>query len=77
MYPEVSVVQLQNVAFPDKVRKPGRPRAIPTEFESVVSDLYRKGYGYRAVASIIIREYSVNPHFSSVRRAVKRLGILG
>ena len=76
MNPEDSVGQLQNTAFPEQVRKPGRPRAVPTELESVVADLYRRGYGYRAIARIISGEYSVNPHFSSVRRAVKRLGLL-
>ncbi len=58
----------------ERARKPGRPRAIPEDLESVVVDLYRQGYGYRAIARILRNEYGVNPHFSSVRKTLIRLG---
>jgi transposase len=57
-----------------KVRKPGRPRAIPAELERVVVELYREGYGYRAIARILREEYSLNPHYSSIRKTLIRLG---
>ena len=58
----------------ERARKPGRPRAIPVDLEPVVVDLYRQGYGYRAIARIMRKEYRVNPHFSSVRKTLIRLG---
>ena len=62
-------------AMPVKARRPGRPRAIPKDFERVVVDLYKRGYGYRAIARILNSpEYGLNPHFSSVRQALIRLG---
>ena len=59
---------------PKKARKPGRPGAIPEEIEPVVVELYRNNYGYRAIARILRNEYGLNPHFSSVRKALIRLG---
>ena len=62
-------------AIPIKARKPGRPRAIPKEIEPVVGNLYNRGYGYRAIARILRGpEYGINPHFSSVRLTLIRLG---
>ena len=61
---------------PEKARKPGRPRAIPTDLEPVATALWRQGYGYRAIANILREEYHINPHYSSVRQALKRLGLL-
>jgi len=58
----------------EKARKPGRPRAIPEDLESVVVELYRQGHGYRAIARILRNEYDINPHFSSVRKTLIRLG---
>ena len=55
-------------------RKSGRPRAIPEEYEPVVVELYAHGYGYRAIARILRREYGLNPDFTSVRRTLIRLG---
>lgn len=55
-------------------RKPGRPRAIPAQFESVVCELYDRGNGYRAIARILRKEYSLHPDYSSVRRTLIRLG---
>lgn len=56
-------------------RKPGRPRAIPKEYESVVADMYEQGDGYRAIARRLREpEYGLNPDFSSVRRTLIRLG---
>jgi len=62
--------------WPKKVREPGRPRAISPELESVVIELYRRGYGYRAIANILRQDYHANPHFSSVRKTLIRRGIL-
>jgi hypothetical protein len=47
-------------------RKPGRPRAIPKEYETVIADMDHHGYGYRAIARSL-REpgYGLNPHYSS------------
>lgn len=56
-------------------RKPGRPRAIPKQYESVVVDMYDQGDGYRAIARRLQEpEYGLNPDFSSVRRTLIRLG---
>ena len=55
-------------------RKPGRPRAIPEEYEPVVIALYEEGYGYRAIARILREEYGLNPDYTSVRRTLIRLG---
>lgn len=59
-----------------KARKAGRPRTIPGELESIIIDLYKKGYGYRAVARILRNDYHINPDFSTVKRTLKCLGIL-
>ncbi len=60
---------------PEKLRKPGRPRAIPEEVEPVVVELYKQGYGYRAIARILrSQEHGLNPHYSSVRLTLIRLG---
>ena len=55
-------------------RKPGRPRAIPKEYELVVVELYDQGYGYRAIARILREDYGLNPDYTSVRRTLIRLG---
>ena len=58
-----------------KHRRPGRPRAVPEDIEPVVVDLYERGYGYRAIAHILNgQEHSINAHFSSIRKALIRLG---
>jgi hypothetical protein len=57
------------------MRKPGRPRAIPPEAESVVVELFRLGYGYRSIARILRTDYRLNPDFSTVKRTLLRLGI--
>ena len=59
-----------------KVRKPGRPRAIPEDMEPVLVELYRQGYGYRAISRILRKEHSLNPHFSSVRKTLIRLDVV-
>lgn len=56
------------------LRKPGRPRAIPDEYERVVSSMYEEGYGYRAIAGILRKKYGLNPDYTSVRRTLIRLG---
>lgn len=56
-------------------RKPGRPRAIPEEYEPLVVELYDKGDGYRAIARRLREpEYGLNPDYTSVRRTLIRLG---
>ncbi len=56
-------------------RKPGRPRAILKEYESVVADMYDQGDGYRAIARRLREpEYGLNPDYTSVRRTLVRLG---
>ena len=62
--------------WPKRVRKAGRPLAISPELELVVIELYRRGYGYRAIANILRQDYHTNPHFSSVRKTLIRRGIL-
>ena len=58
-----------------KDRKPGRPRAVPEDLESVVVDLYEQGNGYRAIARILnSQEHGINAHFSSIRKTLIRLG---
>ncbi len=62
-------------SMPFKARGPGRPRAIPRDIEPAVVSLYEHGYGYRAIARILNSpEYGLNPHFSSVRQTLIRLG---
>ena len=58
----------------NRARKPGRPRAIPAYLESVVVELYWQGYGYRAITRILRNEHVLNPHFSSIRKTLIRLG---
>ena len=56
-------------------RKPGRPRAIPEEYESVIVDMYDQGNGYRAIARRLREpEYGLNPDYTSVRRTLIKLG---
>ena len=63
------------VETPEKhPRKPGRPRAIPEEYEPLVAELYDQGYGYRAIARILREECGLNPDYTSVRRILIRLG---
>ena len=58
-----------------KARRPGRPRAIPEDIVPVVIDLWKRGYGYRAIARVLNgSEYGLNPHFSSVRQTLIRAG---
>ena len=63
--------------LPIKSREPGRPRAIPEEYESIVMDLYNRGYGYRAITNILrCPYYGLNPHYTSVRQCLIRLGVI-
>jgi hypothetical protein len=60
---------------PERVRKCGRPRAIPVEYEQLVVKLYQLGYGYRSIARFLREtEFGLNPHFSSVRKLLIRVG---
>jgi len=56
------------------IRKPGRPKAIPEEYEPLVGELHDRGYGYRAIARILRKEHGLNPDYTSVRRTLIRLG---
>ncbi|MFC2014161.1 hypothetical protein ACFLU8_04765 [Chloroflexota bacterium] len=61
--------------MPIKVRKAGRPRAVPKDLEPVVVELYDRGYGYRAIAGILNSpDYGISVHFSSIRKTLIRLG---
>lgn len=60
--------------MPSKVRKAGRPRAIPEDKEPMVAELHERGYGYRAIANILNAAEGINVHFSSVRKALIRTG---
>jgi len=63
--------------WPERAKRPGRPRAIPPELEFAVAELHRRGYGYRAIASILRQDHGLNPHYSSVRKTLIRLDKLG
>ena len=52
----------------------GRPRVIPEELCPVLIDLYRAGNGYRAIARVLEMEHSLSIDYSTVRRALLRLG---
>jgi transposase len=73
---EEYISPVADVKAPERVRKPGRPRAIPANLESVVTALYSRGYGYRAISNILREEYHINPHYSSVRQVLKRLNLV-
>ena len=68
--------QVTQVKASEKVRQPGRPRAIPPELEPVVIELYSLGYGYRAIARTLRKEYYIDPDFTTVKRTLKRLKII-
>jgi len=70
------VGQGNEINAPEKDRKSGRPRAIPPSLEPVIAALYKRGDGYRAIARILRQEYHISTDCSSVRRALKRLGLL-
>ena len=61
---------------PEPLRKPGRPRAIPEKMGPVVAELYRQGYGYRAISRLLRNEHGVSSHYTTVKRVLKRLGVL-
>ena len=62
---------------PEKhTRKPGRPRAIPQEYEADIIAMYLQGYGYRAIVRKLREEYGLNPDYTTVRRTLIRLDIL-
>ena len=56
------------------LRKAGRPRAIPKEYEPLVVELYDQGYGYRAITRVLRERCGINPDYTSVRRTLIRLG---
>jgi transposase len=71
------VGQTLDIRAPIKTRAPGRPPAIPPQLESTVAEIYRRGYGYRAIARILRDEFGVNPDFTTVRRLLKKLRLIG
>ena len=50
MEDDICIGHIPHVKAPEKVWKVGRPRAIPSRLEPVVIELYKIGYGYRAIA---------------------------
>ncbi len=52
-------------------RKPGRPKAIPKGTIPKVIDLYKRGFGYRAIKRELDRE-GLSVHWSTVRNLVKQ-----
>ena len=62
--------------IPEALRKPGRPRAIPDQLELSVIDLYFQGNGYRSISRILENEHGVSSHYTTVKRVLKRLGVL-
>ena len=76
MKQDLNYGSLPGTEMPPVARKAGRPRAIPTDLEPTVLKLYRLGYGYRAIARILRKDYRLNPDFSTVKRTLKRLNIL-
>jgi hypothetical protein len=76
MKDDVEVGQHRFAGLPEKQRKPGRPTVIPPTLEQAVVNLYRRGHGYRAIASHLAAEYGLNPDYSSVRRTLLRLGAI-
>jgi hypothetical protein len=64
------------ISSPEKDRKSGRPRAIPLPLEHLLATSYKRGCGYRAIARILRQEHLISSDYSSVRRALKRPGLL-
>jgi hypothetical protein len=57
------------------LRRPGRPKAIPKEYEPIVAAMYDEGDGYRAIARRLCEpEYGLSPDYTTVRRTLIRLG---
>jgi hypothetical protein len=54
----------------NRVRKPGRPRAIPEEKINEVLSLYHGGLGYRAITREL-QEQGLCVDWSTVRRVIK------
>lgn len=76
MKDDTKIGSTQDINLSRIARKPGRPRAIPFALEPTVRKLYYLGYGYRAIAGILRKDYHLNPDFSTVKRTLLRLGIL-
>ena len=67
--------RMPNATMSQRIKKAGRPQAKTVDMELLVVELYEKGYRYRAIANIMnTGEYSINVHFSSVRKTLIRLG---
>jgi len=71
---DLSVGDVEKKPAFQKVRKAGRPHAIPDNVTSIVVMLYRDGNGYRAISRILASDYGVIADYSSVRRALRRAG---
>jgi transposase len=76
MKPEGQVSPDINDASLCSSRKPGRPRAVPVDLEPVVADLYRRGNGYRRIASLLEHEHGIVLHYTSVKRALQKIGLV-
>ena len=44
--------------------------------ESLVDELYHQGCGYRAITRLLRNEHGVSCHYTTVKRVLKRLGVL-
>jgi len=66
-----------DIDTPKNDRQPGRPRAIQYTMEGVAVHLYRQGNGYRKISRILSEEYGISAHYTTVKRVLKRLGVLG
>lgn len=55
----------------DKLRKAGRPRAIPDRFSPIIMSLHGQGYGYRAITREL-KKQGLEVSWSTVRWYIKR-----
>ena len=76
MEADINIGNASDIKLPENIRKSGRPRAIPANLEHVVVELYRRGYGYRAISNNLCDEHNISAHYSTVRSLLKRLGVL-
>ena len=74
MRDDLSIGEVEKKSAFQKVRKAGRPHAIPDTLTSTVVLLYRHGNGYRAISRILDSDYGVIADYSSVRRTLQRAG---
>lgn len=54
----------------------GTPLRHPSGTRIHCIDLYKDGYGYRAIARILRKDYRIDTHFNTVKRTLLRPAIL-